>query len=183
MPAPRVPTALTQRAVLARPSRRASCCSRRRRRCCPCCPTPRRSAGRTCRRRRPGSAFSSLSPRSRNRSRKSIASGLRPSTICTIALRVELDDHVRPFVRHPHVVVLVDAHGVRERRGVVVLAPLLDELQVLIEFEELRGRGAARRADIAAAGEHEQVTLRVLGHAHGFTDGVARDRQREEPPR
>jgi hypothetical protein len=42
-----------------------------------------------------------------------------------------------PFVGHPHVVVLVDAHRVRERRGVVVRSPLLDEAQVLIELEEL----------------------------------------------
>ena len=31
----------------------------------------------------------------------------------------------------------------------------------------------ARRADVAAAGEDEEVTLRVLGHADGFADRVA----------
>src|SRR5204863_9660632 len=57
--------------------------------------------------------------------------------------------------------------------------PLLDELQVLIELEQLRGRGAARRADVAAAGEDIQVTLRVLRYTDRFADGVTRNCQPE----
>ena len=44
--------------------------------------------------------------------------------------RAELDDHVRPFVRRPDVVVLVDANGMRERKTVEVLADLPDECAV-----------------------------------------------------
>jgi hypothetical protein len=57
-------------------------------------------------------------------------------------LRVELDDHVRPFINDPDVVFLVDAHHVRERRGVHVRPPLLDVAAVLVELEELRRRRA-----------------------------------------
>ena len=96
-----------------------------------------------------------------------------------VPLRVELDDHVRAFVGHPDVVVLVDADGVRERRGVVVRPPLLDELQVRIELEQLRRGRALGRADVAAAGEHEQVPLGILRDADGLADGVARDDQRQ----
>ena len=51
---------------------------------------------------------------------------------------VELDDHVRPLVDHPDVVVLVDAHLVRELEAVDALAPLLDEGAVRVELEETR---------------------------------------------
>ena len=93
--------------------------------------------------------------------------------------RVELDDHVGAFVGHPHVVVLVHADGVRKGRGVVVLAPLLHELQVLIELEQLRRGRAAGRTRVAATRKDEEVALGVLGHANGFADGVARDDQAE----
>ena len=56
------------------------------------------------------------------------------------AVGTELDDHVRAFVGHPDVVVLVDANRVGEARRVVVRAPLLDELQVLVELEQHRRR-------------------------------------------
>ena len=60
------------------------------------------------------------------------------------AIRVELDDHSGTLVNHPHVVVLIDADGVRERRGVVIRAPQLDEFQVFVELEQFRGRPATR---------------------------------------
>ena len=94
------------------------------------------------------------------------------------AVGTELDDHVRAFVGHPDVVVLVDTNRVREAGGVVVRAPLLHELQVLDRTRRASRRGAAlHRARATGAAEHEQVTLRVLGDAHRFADGLAGDGQ------
>ena len=53
--------------------------------------------------------------------------------------RIELDDHVRALVDGPDVVVLVDAHGVRERPAVEALADFADELALRSELEQLRG--------------------------------------------
>ena len=66
-----------------------------------------------------------------------------------------------------------------ERRGVVVLTPLLHELQVRIELEELRGGRALRGAQVPAAREDEQVPLGILGDADRFADGVARHDERQ----
>ena len=66
-------------------------------------------------------------------------------------IRVELDDHVRPFVHHPDVVVLVDAHRVGKRRRVVARPPQLDELQVFVELEQLGGGSPSRAAAGARA--------------------------------
>ena len=74
------------------------------------------------------------------------ASCLRPNTIVTRPCGIELDDHVRALVGDPDVVVLVDAHGVRERPGVEVLADLAHELAVCVELEQLRGGRAIGRA-------------------------------------
>ena len=72
----------------------------------------------------------------------------------------ELRDDVGALVDRPDVVVLVDAHRVRERHAVAAGAELLDERPRLIELEEAR---------LAAAREHEDVALRVGGDADGFT--------------
>ena len=54
------------------------------------------------------------------------------------SLGVELDDHVRPLVDDPDVVLRVDAHGVRELEAVQALADLADVGAVLIELEQPR---------------------------------------------
>ena len=59
---------------------------------------------------------------------------------------IELDDHVRAFVDHPDIVVLVDAHRMRERPGIKILADLTDELAVGSELEQLRGGCGVGRA-------------------------------------
>ena len=71
----------------------------------------------------------------------------------------ELHDHVRAFVGRPDVVVAVDAHGVREREAVQVLADLADERSVGSELEQLRRRlRRARVLRVAGATEDEEVS-------------------------
>ena len=94
-------------------------------------------------------------------------------------LRVELHHHVRAFVDHPEVVVLVEPDGVGEREAVGVLAPLLDVLAGLVELEELRRLRAARRTGVAAARVDEEMLLGIDRDADGFTDGVAGGHQRQ----
>ena len=76
-------------------------------------------------------------------------------------LGVELDDHVRPFVDGPDVVVRVDADGVRELEAVQALADLAHERAVLIELEQPR---------VAAARVHEHVPLGVGRDADAFAE-------------
>src|SRR5262249_16479583 len=71
------------------------------------------------------------------------------------AIRIELDDHVRAFIHHPDVVVLIYSHRVRERSAIVPRAPELDELQFFVELEELRSRPATRAAARTRAGINE----------------------------
>jgi hypothetical protein len=79
---------------------------------------------------------------------------------------VELDDHVRALVGGPDVVVPVDAHGVRERPCVKVLADLTDEVALRRELQELRGGIAVGRAGAGAAARvDEDVALRIDGDA------------------
>src|SRR5262245_61786800 len=74
--------------------------------------------------------------------------------------RVEPDDHVRPLVDGPDVVVLVDTDRVGERPAVEALADLADELALRAELEQLCGRrSVGRPAGAVRAGEHEDVTL------------------------
>ena len=65
---------------------------------------------------------------------------------------VELDDHVRPLIDHPDVVLSIDADLVGELDPVETDAPLFDEVAVRIELEEPR---------IAAAVIHKDVPFRV----------------------
>ena len=87
-----------------------------------------------------------------------------------LAVGAELLDDVGAFVDGPDVVVLVDAHRVREREAVAAGAELLDEGAVLIELEQTR---------LAAAREDEHVALRVGGDAGALTH-VEAGRQLEE---
>lgn len=73
-----------------------------------------------------------------------------------LSVRSVLDDEVRALVDRPDVVVLVDAHGVREAVAVAPLAELLDEIPRLVELED---------AGLAAAHEDEHVALGIGGHA------------------
>ena len=57
------------------------------------------------------------------------------------ALGVELDDHVRTFVRNPDVVFGIDFDRMAEGPRVEVVADLADELAVGTEFEQLRCGG------------------------------------------
>ena len=78
-----------------------------------------------------------------------------------LAFGAELDDQVGALVGAPDVVVAVDAHGVRERPGVEVLADLANEVAVGVELEQLRRGRGVRRAGRVAAREHEHVALGV----------------------
>ena len=63
---------------------------------------------------------------------------------------------------HPDVVVLVDAHRVRERPRVQAFADLANELAVRAELEELRrGRRVGRPGRAVGSREDEDVPLRV----------------------
>ena len=93
---------------------------------------------------------------------------------------VELDDHVRALVDGPDVVVLVDAHRVRERPRVEVLADFADELALGAELEQLRRRRRIGRSVRALrAGEHEDVPLRIDRDAGDLAE-VHAGRQLEE---
>ncbi len=94
--------------------------------------------------------------------------GLAPEHHLHAAGGVHLDDHVRALVGGPDVVFLVDAHRVRERPGVEVLADLADEAAVAIELEDLRGGGAEGVGDGAAARIDVDVALGVHRDARGL---------------
>src|SRR5206468_11026457 len=91
--------------------------------------------------------------------------GLAPEHHLHATGGIHLDDHVRALVGRPDVVLLVDAHRVREGPGVEVLADLADEAAVTIEFQDLRGGRAERIGDSAAARIDVDVALRVYGNA------------------
>ena len=80
-------------------------------------------------------------------------------------LRIELDDHVGAFVRRPDVVLLIDAHGMRERPGVEVFADFANELAVLIELEKLSRGSRVRRAGRATARKDKHMPLGIDRHA------------------
>ncbi len=92
---------------------------------------------------------------------------------------IEAYDHVRAFVRDPDVVVAVDAHRVRERPRVEVLADLAHEPAILVELEQLRRGRTVGGAVRVAARQHEHVLLRIHGDAGHFAEVRVR-RQLEE---
>ena len=105
---------------------------------------------------------------------------LRPKTIRHAARLVELDDHVGSLVDRPDVVVLVDAHAVRERPAVESLSDLADELALRPELEQLRRRRRERwTARAVRSREDEDVSFRVDRHAGDFAE-VHAGRQLEE---
>ncbi len=77
-----------------------------------------------------------------------------------LSVGTELLDDVGALVDGPDVVVLVDAHGVREREAVTAGAEFLDERAGLIELEQAR---------LAAAHVDEDVPFRVGRDARAFT--------------
>src|SRR5712664_3607128 len=86
------------------------------------------------------------------------------------AFGIELDDHVRAFIRDPDVVVLVDFDGVREGPGVEVVADFAEKFSVGSEFEELRGTRSIGGAGAVGTGEDEDVSFRIDGDAGGFAE-------------
>ncbi len=88
-----------------------------------------------------------------------------------LAGRIELDDHVGALVDGPDVVVLVDAHAVRERPGVEALADFPQELALGTELEQLRRGGRiGRTAGAVRSREHEDVALGIHGHARDLAE-------------
>src|ERR1019366_3953190 len=83
---------------------------------------------------------------------------------------IELDDHVRALVRHPDVVLAVDANGVGEGESVQVLPDLSNERAVSSEFEQLCGGRPVNRRAFARAAVHEHVSFRVHCHSRDFTE-------------
>jgi hypothetical protein len=81
-----------------------------------------------------------------------------------MAVRIELDDHVRPLVHRPDVVVLVDPDRVGIGKGVQSPADFTEELPIGAELEELRGRRAEGRTGNITASEDEDVALGVDRH-------------------
>src|SRR5262249_13023259 len=52
--------------------------------------------------------------------------------------RIEPDDHIRPFVDRPDVVLFIDAYCVSKRPSIEILADLTNELAIRSEFLQLR---------------------------------------------
>ena len=90
---------------------------------------------------------------------------LAPEHHDDLAFGVELDDHVGAFVGGPDVVILVDAHGVRERPGIEIVADFANVLAVLIEFQKLRGGGGIGRTVGVPARKNEDMSLGIYGDA------------------
>jgi hypothetical protein len=68
------------------------------------------------------------------------------------ALRVKFDDHVGPLVHCPDVVLRVDTDRMSHLESVQPFSNLTQIVAILVKFEQPRS---------AAAGEHEEVALRV----------------------
>ena len=81
---------------------------------------------------------------------------------------IELDDHVRTFVGHPDVIVLINFHGVRKRPGVEVMANLANEFSVGAKLEELRGGGTVGWSRGAAARKNNNVPFRIERDSRSF---------------
>src|SRR6185437_10755770 len=88
-----------------------------------------------------------------------------------LAVGAEFRDHVGAFVHGPDVVLGIDPDGVGELETVIAFADLLEEIAVLVELPELRGRSAAVI--------DEDVALRVRRHCDGFPEILSRWRLQE----
>src|SRR4029077_11726523 len=86
------------------------------------------------------------------------------------AIGIEFDNHVRAFVGNPDVVILVDFDGVGEGPGVKMVADFAENFSVWRKFKELRGGGGVGGSSGVAAGEDENVALRIDGNASGFAE-------------
>ena len=73
--------------------------------------------------------------------------------------RIELDHHVRAFVRNPDVVLWVDLYGVRVRPCVQVVADLAQKLAIRPELKKLRRTSSIRRPCGIATRKNEEVSL------------------------
>ena len=103
-------------------------------------------------------------------------SSRRPSVTADSAGGIELDEHVRPFVRRPEIAVVVEAHGVRERKAVEILADFAQVRAIGTELEQLRRRFTMHRTAAPGAAEDKEM----LGGAHrdagDFAEVHARNR-------
>ena len=92
--------------------------------------------------------------------------------------RLDLNyDHPRAFIDLPHIVVPVDADGMRKGGGVVVRPPFLDELAVLVEFPQ-HGCGAAAGNPLwVGTRVDKDVVLGVDVDADGLAHRIARNQQ------
>jgi hypothetical protein len=84
--------------------------------------------------------------------------------------RIEPDDHVRAFVDRPDIVLSVDAHRMRKRPGIKILADFTDEAAVGSELQQLRGAGGISGATGIAAGKHEYVFFGIDRDAGRFAE-------------
>src|SRR6185312_2521853 len=82
----------------------------------------------------------------------------------------ELHDHVRTLVGRPNIIVAIDFDRVRERPRVQVVPDLTNVAAVGTELENLRGARRVRGSSRVAAGEHEDVPLRVQSYARCFAE-------------
>ena len=85
------------------------------------------------------------------------------------ALRVELDDHVRAFIRYPDVLFRIDLDRMAVRPCVQIVAYLANVPAVRAELEKLRGGRRVRRTRGIAARQNENMSLAVDGHAGCFS--------------
>ncbi len=100
------------------------------------------------------------------------------------AIRRELDDHVRAFVDHPHVVLRIDTNRVRRQEPINLCADLVHILSVPVELEQPRTTmdevacGADRHELASGARIDEQVPLRIRCNAGDLPEiQVLRQRQ------
>ena len=82
-----------------------------------------------------------------------------------LSVGAELGDHVGALVDGPDVVVLIDAHRMREFEAVIAAADFLEKVAALVEFEQPR---------VGAAVIHEDVALGVGRHRDRFAQVLAR---------
>ena len=90
---------------------------------------------------------------------------MRPNTIVTRPSGLNRTTMSEPLSATQMLSLLIDAHGMRERPGVEIVADLAQELSVGVELEQLRGRGTVGRACGVAARKDEDMLLGIDGDA------------------